>query len=91
MPLPAKLAEQIARDQEADGCLGLDLQVDVRALRFGEHTLNHWIRVLDDEHGVNVYESEPGCFGFTGCEADVFSSQEEAVEAALRHYGVLAF
>lgn len=84
-------AERIARDQEADGCLGFDMEVAVRPVVLGEHTINHWVRVLEDEHNVSVYGSDghPGRFGFTGCDADDFESLEEAVEAALRQYGLL--
>ena len=64
------MAEQIARDQEADGSVTFDMQFDVRPVTLGERTINQWLRVLDDEHGVSVYESGdcPGSFGFTGCD-----------------------
>ena len=83
-------AEEIVRDQEADGCLGLDLQVDVRPVLFTDCTTNQWIRKLDDDHNVSVYESNaaPGNFGFTGCDADDFETLTEAVHAAVIHYGL---
>lgn len=85
------MADQIARDQEADGCIGLDLQVDVRPLVFDDRSVDQWIRKLDDEHNVSVYESNacPGNFGFTGCESDEFETLTDAVHAAVIHYGLV--
>lgn len=87
----ATAAEASARDKEADGCLGFDMVVDTRPILIGMHTIDHWIRVLDDECGVAVYESGdlPGQFGFTGCDADHFESLAEAVEAAVMHYDLV--
>lgn len=84
------MAEQIARDQEADGSLGLDLQVDVRPLVLNDHSINQWIRMLDDKHSVSVYESDlsNSTFGFTGCESDEYETLTEAVHAAVIHYGL---
>ncbi len=84
-------AEQIARDQVEDGCLAFDTEIVVRSVGMGGRTFCQWLRVLDDEHNVSVYETEdrPGMFGFTGCESDDFESTEEAVEAAVLYYGLI--
>lgn len=85
------MAEQIVRDQEADGCLGLDLEVDVRPVLVSDHSNEHWIRKLDDEHNVSVYESDisNNTFGFTGSESDEYETMTEAVHAAVIHYGLV--
>ncbi|MEN3374407.1 hypothetical protein [Dechloromonas sp. ZS-1] len=86
-----EMAEQIARDQEADGCLSFDMEVEVRPVGIGGRTFPQWLRVLDNECNVSVYESEleTGLFGFTGCDADIYESVEEAVEAAVTHYRLI--
>lgn len=83
-------AEQIARDQMADGCFTFDTEIVVRSVGMGGRTFCQWLRVLDNEHGVSVYETEdhPGQFRFTGCESD-FETTEEAIEAAVLHYGLI--
>ena len=82
-------AEQVARDQEADGCICFDMQFESRPVVLGEFSVSQWVRILDDENNVSVYESAGGCFGFTGCESDHYPSFNEAVEAAVQQYGLL--
>jgi len=83
-------ADEIARSQEADGCVEMDIEVDIQPVMIGDCTLEHWVRRLDDACNVGVYEAEelPGHFGYTGCEADDFMSLGEAVEAAVLQGGV---
>ncbi|MDK9702507.1 MAG: hypothetical protein OEL20_05160 [Sulfuritalea sp.] len=84
-------AERIARDKESDGIVAFDMEVGLRPIIIGDHSIHHWLRRLDDECDVSVYEAQdlPGHFGFTGGDADDFASLEEAVEAAVVQYGLI--
>ncbi|WP_432263161.1 hypothetical protein [Cupriavidus sp. TMH.W2] len=81
----AAAAVQIVRNQDADGVLGYDTQASATPVVFGAHPLSHWLRRLDEERNVSVYEADnmPGHFGYTGCEADNFQTMEEATLAAV--------
>ena len=48
--------------------------------------IQYWVDYLKKEAGIDIYESEylPGYFGFSGCSADQYNSETEAVVAALQ-------
>ncbi len=84
-------AEQIVADQDSDAIIEMDRTIEAVPAAMDAHTLAQWIRKLDDEHNVSVYESidVPGQYGFTGCDFDDYESRSEAVAAALKFYGML--